>query len=344
MDNNKILSKLTELSKYGNMPLDDVLKDFEIMTHKKILEQHKYKIYYSESEKSWRTYLPDDTKPNKRRPIKNKSKENLEKIIINFYLEENKKADTHAKSLEYWYKEWLIYRRDYTSAKAKTIQENVYEWNIFFKDTEFSQMSIQEIKPITIIRFFRQLTKDRQYTYKRISNARSVLNGIMAYAIEEEAISHNPVSDVNFKQFTYKPLEAQNDNVFSKEDTVKLLSYLKTIREPYSLAIQLSFYLFIRVGETKGLRWEDIDFNERTIYLHRQVTTERVLNDDFTFSKRQTVISDQMKGNTSHGFRKQYLTDEALKILEKARELSPNSTYIFEPNGEVMTTDSFNRR
>lgn len=344
MNNNEILSKLTELSKYGNMPLDDVLKDFETMTSKKILEQHKYKIYYSESEKSWRTYLPDDTKPNKRRPIKNKSKENLEKIIINFYLEENKKADTHAKSLEYWYKEWLIYRRDYTSAKAKTIQENVYEWNIFFKDTEFSQMSIQEIKPITIIRFFRQLTKDRQYTYKRISNARSVLNGIMAYAIEEEAISHNPVSDVNFKQFTYKPLEAQNDNVFSKEDTVKLLSYLKTVREPYSLAIQLSFYLFIRVGETKGLRWEDIDFNERTIYLHRQVTTERVLNDDFTFSKRQTVISDQMKGNTSHGFRKQYLTDEALKILEKARELSPNSTYIFEPNGEVMTTDSFNRR
>lgn len=37
---------------------------------------------------------------------------------------------------------------------------------------------------------------------KRISNARSILNGIMSYAIEEEIISHNPVSDVNFKQFT----------------------------------------------------------------------------------------------------------------------------------------------
>ena len=215
---------------------------------------------------------------------------------------------------------------------------------MFFKDTELSQMSIQEIKSITIIRFFRQLTKDRQYTYKRISNARSVLNGIMAYAIEEEIISHNPVSDVNFKQFTYKPLEYQNDNVFSKEDTIKLLSYLKTVREPYSLAIQLSFYLFIRVGETKGLRWEDVNFSEETIYLHRQVTIERTLNDDFTFSKRHTVVSDQMKGNTSHGFRKQHLTKEALVILEKAKELAPNSAYIFEPNGKVMTTDSFNRR
>lgn len=344
MNDLSLISKLTKLSSCANMQMDDVLKNFEIMTYKKILEQHKYKIYYSESEKSWRTYLPDDSKKNKRRPIKNKSKENLEKQIIDFYLSNAEKEDIRTRSLEYWYKQWLLYRRDYTSAKSKTIQENIYEWNMFFKDTELSKMSIQEIKPITIIRFFRQLTKDRQYTYKRISNARSVLNGIMTYAIEEEIISHNPVSDVNFKQFTYKPLEYQNDNVFSKEDTIKLLSYLKTVREPYSLAIQLSFYLFIRVGETKGLRWEDVNFSEETIYLHRQVTIERTLNDDFTFSKRHIVVSDQMKGNTSHGFRKQHLTKEALAILEKAKELAPNSTYIFEPNGKVMTTDSFNRR
>ena len=51
-----------------------------------------------------------------------------------------------------------------------------------------------------------------------------------------------------------------------------------------------------------------------------------------------------MKGNTSHGFRKQFLTDEALKNLHKAKELNPNGIYVFEPNGEIMTTDSFNRR
>lgn len=159
-----------------------------------------------------------------------------------------------------------MYKRDYTSIKAKTIQEYVSEWNRFFKDTELVKMKIGEIKPITLIRFFREATKDRQFTHKRVSNARSVLNGIMSYAIEEEIISHNPVSDVNFKQFTYKPVEVQSD------------------------------------------------------------------------------VVNQMKGNTSHGFRKQFLTDEALKILRKAKELNPNGIYVFEPNGEIMTTDSFNRR
>ncbi len=346
MNNANISSEqmLQYLQENGIINIDGVLKDFENMKNKKILEQHKYNIYFSETEQAWRTYLPDDTKKSHRRPLKRKSRANLEKEIVKFYLAKEETENLRKITLQALYEKWLIFRRDCTSAKPKTIQENVCEWNLFFKGTELAQMAVTDIKPITLIRFFRQLTKDRDYTHKRISNARSVLNGIMSYAIESEIITHNPVSDVNFKQFTYKPVEMQSDNVFSKEDTTKLLSYLKYINEPYSLAIQLSFYLFIRVGETKGLRWSDVDYDSRTIYLHRQISTERVLNDDLTFTKRQTIIYDQMKGNTSHGFRKQYLTDNALEILEKARQLSPNSTYIFEPDGRLMTTDSFNRR
>lgn len=338
------LSRLNTLISCVNIPADEVLKDFEDMTNKKILEQHKYEIYYSKSEDSWRTYLPDDTKPNKRRPIKKKSKTNLEKEIIRFYIEKQESESREGVTLEELYKEWLLYKRDHTSVKAKTIQEYVSEWNRFFKDTSLSQMKITEIKPIILIRFFRNLTRKREYTHKRISNARSVLNGIMTYAIEEEIITHNPVSDVNFKQFTYKPVEVQSDNVFSHEDTLKLLNYIKSIYEPYSLAIQLSFYLFIRIGETKAIKWDDIDYNNRSVYLHRQATCERILNDDLTFTQRQTKVVNQMKGNTEHGFRKQYLTDEAIRILQKARELNPNGLYVFQPNGSIMTTDSFNRR
>lgn len=338
------ITLLNTLATCANMSADEVFKDFKLMANKKILENHKYEIYYSESEKSQRTYLPDDTKPNNRRPVKRKSKENLEKEIVRFYIEKQKNENRENITLETLYAEWLLYKRDYTSVKAKTIQEYVSEWNRFFKDTALSRMKIGDIKPITLIRFFREVTKERKYTHKRISNARSVLNGIMSYAIEEEILSHNPVSDVNFKQFTYKPVEIQTDNVFSHEDTQKLLNYLKCIIEPYSLAIQLSFYLFIRIGETKAIRWEDIDYSKRTVYLHRQVTCERTLNDDLSFSKREVKVVNQMKGNTSHGFRKQFLTDEALKILQKAKELNPNGIYVFEPDGEIMTTDSFNRR
>lgn len=335
---------LQYMQEEGIIKMDEVLKDFEKMNDKKVLKEHKYEIYYSESEKSWRTYLSDDTHPRKRRPLKRKSRENLEKEIILFYKERQKEQNRTDITLEQLYKEWLIYRRDYTSVKPKTIQEDISEWNRFFKDTELIHTKVKDVKPITLIRFFREVTRNREYTHKRISNARSVLNGIMSYAIEEEIIDHNPVSDVNFKQFTYKPVENQSDNVFSYEETQKLLSYLQGIYEPYSLAIQLSFYLFIRVGETKAIQWQDIDYKNRSVYLHRQVTCARILNDDLTLSKRQVTVAKQMKGNTSKGFRKQYLTDEALNILKKANEINPNGIYVFEPNGSLMTTDSFNRR
>ena len=73
--------------------------------------------------------------------------------------------------------------------EPKTIQENVSEWNKFFKGSELANMAVKDIKPITLIRFFRKITKNRDITYKRLSNARSVLNGIMNYAIEEHIYS-----------------------------------------------------------------------------------------------------------------------------------------------------------
>nr|WP_317428855.1 hypothetical protein [uncultured Blautia sp.] len=81
---------LKYMEEKGIIKIDEVLKDFENMKDKEILKEHKYEIYYSETEKSWRTYLPDDSKPNKRKPLKRRDRENLEKEIVRFYKEKQK--------------------------------------------------------------------------------------------------------------------------------------------------------------------------------------------------------------------------------------------------------------
>ena len=340
----KYMRLLTSLSNCANVSVNETLEDLFEMTKKKILENHKFKIYFSESENCYRTYLPDESSPHKRRPIKRKSRTELEKEIVHFYEARQLYIDRSQITLEELFKEWMIYRRDYTSAKPKTIQENFYDWKYMIEGTDLAKTPVKEITTLTLIRFFRKVTKNRTETYKRVSNVRSVLNGIMSYAIEEQLISTNPVSGVEFKKFTYKPVEDQSRNVFTQEETQALLKYLQSIDEPYSLAIQLSFYLFIRIGETKGIQIKDIDLEKGTIYLHDQVLTERYLNDDMTFSKRTVEVSDSMKGNTSHGYRTQYLTDQAIEIIQKAIKLNPNGRFLFEPNGKPMTTDRFNRR
>lgn len=346
----KEIEELKELASCANITLEEVLNNDKTMkTVKKeletiILENHKYNIYYSESEKAWRTYLPDDTKASKRKPVKRSSKENLEKLIIDYYVEKQQKESRDNILLKELFHEWMLFRRDETSAKASTIRKDMIEWNKFYKDSSLADMKVQSIQPIVLIKFFRKLTKDRTYTRKRITGARSILSGMFAYAIEEEIITHNPILDVDFNKFSYKPVENQSDNVFTKEDATKLLKYLRNVNEPYSLAIQLSFCLFIRIGETKAIRWDNVDLENRTIYLNCQALQEPALNDDLSFSKKKTVVENYIKGYTSKGFRKEYLTDEAISILEKAKEINPDGEFVFMPFGKLMSTDMFNKR
>lgn len=328
------------------MTEDDVLKELREMKKKEILGQHPYSIFYSESDKRWHSYLPDNSKKNHRRPIAKKEKIDLENSIVDYYngvVQPSRKKSRRDVSLQKLYEEWMIYRRDNTATSPKTLQENANDWNKFFYGTELATMPARNIKPVIITHFFRNLTKTREYTYKSISNARSVLNGIMYYAIEEEILQHNPVSNVNFRQFPYKAVDNSAD-VFTKDDVTKLLKYLEPIEEIYSLAIQLDFYLFIRIGELKVLRWDSIDWTNKTIYLHEQGVIERQLNDDLTFNTREVRISSQMKGHTSQGFRVEYLTEDAIEILQKAKKLNPDGEYVFMPDGHFMSTDRFNRK
>ncbi len=350
--NNYISTSILQyLQSCDRMRLNEVLNNDMSMKQlsqkiiQELLENHPYEIYYSNSENAWRTYIKNETKPTGRKPIKRKSKKDLENYLIEYYLDCKENDIKNNITLKAAYEEWLIFRRDYTSVKNKTIKENMNDWKKFFANTELAYMPIKDITPKILIKFFRKITKDRNITYKRISNARSILNGIFSWAIEEELVTHNPVSDVNFRTFSYKPVEENIDNVFSQQEAIILLSYLQKIDdEPYALAIQLFFYLFIRIGEMKAIRWTDINWEERTIYLHNQALLDNELNDDLTFSSRTVVISDQMKGFTSRGYRKEFLTDQAIIILNKARYLNPTGEFVFEPNGELISTDRFNRR
>lgn len=342
------LNTLRVLAQCANISLSEVSEDKTMKEIQNDLEKiilgtyHKYQIYFSKCDSSWRTYITDYTKKNKRRQVKRKNRKDLEKFLVDYYKELYLDKSRKNILLRELYEEWMLYRRDATSAKAGTIRKNKMEWDKFYKNSVLADMKVADIRPIDLIRFFRKITKDREHTRKCITNIRSLLSGIFSYAVEEEIITHNPILDVNFKQFTYKPVQNQSDNVFKKDEVKKLLPYLRNINEPYSLAIQLAFCLFIRIGELKALTWENIDLENRSVYLNSQITQEPTLHDDLTFSHKEIKVENYLKGCTSHGFRKEYLTDNALVILEKAKKLNPDGEFVFMPNGKPMNTERFN--
>lgn len=145
---------------------------------------------------------------------------------------------------------------------------------------------------------------------------------------------------INSKQFSFKPVN-NDDDVFTVEERKKLLSHLADNDDMYSLAVQLDFQLVLRIGELLSLRWSDIFYGN--IHIQSQLLTERKMNDDLTFSPREHVNVDHVKGNTDKGYRFQPLTDEAIKILEKIKEQNPDGEFILMKDGRQLNANSFNR-
>lgn len=321
-------SLLSEVLNDDTLTLSEVSEKVLYMKKKQEIER-KYKDQIKTRENDGRSYIYI----NRKQIVAS----TYNTLIDKLYEMEYGRANSSLASL---FPEWMLWRRDYTSVTSKTLRMDVNSWKQFLQDEPLSHVPLKDILPKDFIRLFRKWTKDRQMTRKKFNNVKSLINGIYYYAIEDGIVEHNPIKDINSKQFPFKPVN-NDDDVFTIEERKKLLSYLADKDDMYALAIQLDFQLVIRIGELLSLRWSDIAYGN--IHIQSQLLTERTMNDDLTFSKRKHQNVDHVKGNTNQGYRFQPLTDEALRILDKIRELNPDGEFILMKDGKQLNANSFNR-
>jgi len=233
------------------------------------------------------------------------------------------------RTLRSLYPDWEDYCKDSLSNSEKTIREHRHIWNNQLQNEKIVDKDIKELKTIDFLEFFRTITKHKAITKQRFKDIRSVLNGIMKYALEKEYIQNNPISAINIKQFKFKASNTQI-SPYTKEERSKLINHIKSnTMDLYDLAIILDFQLTIRIGELKALKFSDK--NERLIKVQR-----------FMDDKHQ--IHNHIKGGADEGIRWLPLTDTALEVISLAKELNPNSEYVFIKGGKNLTTITFNRR
>jgi integrase len=252
--------------------------------------------------------------------------------------------DSRVISLEDLYPQWQLWRRDYTKATDKTIKENTYIWAAYYENTDIVKVPMANLKTIDFIKFFRVMTKDGTITRRRFNDAKSIINSMFYYAIEQELVDRNPLKDINYKQFSYKP-ENNNPNIYSIEERVQILDYLSDKDDLISLAVQLDFCLVSRIAEIKALKWSDIDLKNRIIRLQRQYLCSQEVNDNLSFEETKYYCVDYVKGKTAQGFRDLPLIPKALEVLDRIKEVNPDSDYLFlQIDNQPITTVTFNRR
>lgn len=306
-----------EIVNCGMLSSSEFPEQLFMIKKKKVDSVHTEKIY----ERKDGRFITRVSENGEEKQVSGKSEADLYTKLYDFYFGESN------STLETLYPQWLKWREEQASVSPKTIKENSYLWNAYLKDTPISKVPIRLLKPKDFIKFFREVTKGGEVTRKRFNDMKSVLNGIIYYAIELEIIEHNYLRDINYKQFRYK---AENNNIlpFTEEERLKIIAHLPN-DDLYSLALKFDFHMILRIGELKGLKWSDIKGD----YIYIQ----RFINDD-------NEIIEDIKGHQEEGRRFIPLTATAKQLLERIREINPNSEFLFVHDGVPLATVTFNRR
>lgn len=89
--------------------------------------------------------------------------------------------------------EWQSWRRSELLVTEKTLKEDAFIFAAHLSYDPLASAPIGTLVAKDYIAFFRSITRGRALTRKRFNNLKSVMNGILFYAVELGVIDRNPL-------------------------------------------------------------------------------------------------------------------------------------------------------
>lgn len=154
---------------------------------------------------------------------------------------------------------------------------------------------------------------------------KSIISMMLDAAIADEVYTHpNPCKD---KRLTM-PTKKTKREALKSDDLSKLIDVLPSLPSEYACMLVVLIMTGCRRGEALGAKWEDIDWEHKTIHLQRVV---RFLNN-------RPVVSDKMKSKAAN--RIVSLWDEFIPYLGEKKD----EGFIIHSNGSPLTEKQYMNR
>ena len=236
-----------------------------------------------------------DGKPMIHRKTVHGTKKDAEVELAKFVTEVQNGLVIDGKSLKF--SEFTeIWKRDYGS---KELAPSTYKRYCRMLETRllpyFGHFYINKIKPTDIMKFYDLLEKDTQLVRKKGNNGSKtkkplsgktilehhrLLRAMLHKAVYWQLIVANPAERVQPPK-ARKPKRRSYDDEQTKIllENLELLSIEDT---KYKVAITLTVFTGVRLGELMGLEWQDVDFKNGIISINR---SSQYLSDMGVFTK-----------------------------------------------------------
>jgi len=150
--------------------------------------------------------------------------------------------------------------------KDNTLQNYIYMYSMYVQP-QFGKKRISTLVKSDVKRFYNTLADERCLAISTIDNIHTVLHQVLSMAVDDSYIRHNPADNVLKELKQSHGMTTEKRYSLTKAEQELFLDYLK--RTPQYLHWYPVFAVMLgtgmRVGETVGLRWCDIDLEEGNI-------------------------------------------------------------------------------
>jgi len=171
-----------------------------------------------------------------------------------------------------------------SSRKASTQKDCVGMYNNHIKPY-FAKKRLNELKPSTI-KIWQNTLLEKGLSPSYIKHIRCVLTLMYRDAQEDEIVDKNPFDLVRVPKILPTQIHP-----FSLEDIKLILSNASGWVKNF---IALAFFTGARSGEMVGLRWEDIDFSKKEIYINRTIKMGEISSPKTISSIRSIDMLDSL--------------------------------------------------
>jgi integrase len=133
---------------------------------------------------------------------------------------------------------------------------------------KIGRIKICQVTASTVEELYKSLY-EANYSAGTLNLVHRVLSCAFVYATKKNFISNNPMLQVERIS-----IEASPTRHIPKQDFEKI--YREAMRDPYMHArVEMGMILGLRPGEVYGLKWSDIDYENQTLTISRQIQYEK---------------------------------------------------------------------
>ena len=231
------------------------------------------------------------------------------------------------------YKAWFMTKIN--RIRPQSVDRIEVTYNKYYAHSEIVTRPVHQIDETVIYKFLNDIiVRYGNITKKEFMRIYQIINNVMIYANDTSTGYAKCVNWSVVKRY----IAVDNILPVGNKEICVALSDRKILfnavlfdmiypqKHSASLCIVLNFYLGLRIGELASLRWQDVNLEERYIYVHTTETKafERDANGCRT-DNINYVVQDRTK--TVHSVRKVPLINESVYVLQQLRQWHDKNKY-----------------